>query len=399
MAKTVNEELMDALIRHQTYLLRYSGSVRNRIWAILDSTEQDIVDKIRSRLASNIGLTTGVELKRLQSLVDQIEIIRGKAWSQVKDTLDSQMVSLSLQEAVSLQGTVTLLLPTIIETALPGARMLRAIATARPFHGAILSEWAADMEASDIRRIHGAIQSGMVAGEDMAAIARRVTGTGDLLGADGVTEMTRRQVAAVTRTAVMHIANASRSAFLQANADIVEEEHFVATLDSRTTPICRANDGKNFPLGKGPVPPLHFNCRSLRVAVLDGTLLGDRPAKPFVEKELVQEYAEENDLGQIKNRDDLPHGTKGAYDKWKRGRIREMIGPVPASTTYNEWLKGQSKVFQDDTLGVTKAKLFRDGGLALDRFVSRTGDELTLAQLADREVEAFIAAGLDPKKF
>lgn len=152
-------------------------------------------------------------------------------------------------------------------------------------------------------------------------------------------------------------------------------------------------------MGKGPQPPLHWNCRSLRVAALDGDMLGDRPAKPYTEGELAKEYAELNKLTGVSTRDDLPRGTKGAFDQWKRKRIRQLVGPIPASTTFNEWLKQQSETFQDETLGVTKAKLFRDGGLSLDKFTNRNGDELTLAQLAQREEAAFRAAGLDPDKY
>lgn len=397
--KTANQQFEDAMIRHQTYLLRYAGSVRNRIWNILDRTSEDISDKIRSRLANNVGLTTGVELRRLEALVDQIKAIRAPAWADATDVLKEEMVSLSLAEAVSLNGMVTVVLPVAIETALPSSRLLRSIALARPFQGAILADWAASMEANDIRMIHNAIQLGMTAGEPMDVIARRVVGTASLQNADGVTEMTRRQVQAVVRTAVQHVANHSRTAWFLENSDIVTTERFVATLDSRTTPICRATDGKQFPLGKGPIPPLHWQCRSLRIAVFDGILLGDRPAKPYVERELVEEYASLKGLGDIKTRAALPHGTKGAYDKWARGEIRNRVGPVPADTTYNEWLKGQSRTFQDDTLGMTKAKLFRDGGLHLDRFVNRNGDELTLAQMATRDRDAFIAAGLDPDKY
>lgn len=399
MAKTANEELQDALLRHQIYLLRLSGSIRNRMWNILGATEEDISDKIRSRLASNEGLRTGVEFRRLESLVAGIDKIRSQAWGQIKDELATEMVALAQAEAVTINGILTVTMPTEINTVMPTARLLRAIALSRPFHGQILGDWAASMEADDLRRIHSEIQNGMVAGEDMRTIARRVVGTQALAGTDGTMETTRRQVAAIVRTAVMHVSNASRSAYFQENSDVITEERFVATLDSRTTPICRANDGKQFELGKGPVPPLHFNCRSLRIAAIDGTLLGDRPAKPFVEKELLREYGQANGLGDIKSRNDLPRGTKGDFDKWKRGRIRELVGPVPASTTYNEWLKGQSKTFQDDVLGVTKAKLFRDGGLSLDKFVNRQGDELNLPELAGKHAEAFRAAGLDPAGF
>lgn len=399
MAKTANQDLHDALMRHQTYLLRYSGSVRNKVWDILDATEESIADKIRSRLAGNAGLTTSVEMRRLNSLVDSIATIRGQAWSKVDDILKEEIVNLSLDETVSIDKTLKIALPVKIVTALPTPRLLKAIALERPFQGSILKEWTENMQVADLRNLSNAVSLGMVAGEDMATVARRVVGTTIYGGADGATELTRKQVAALVRTAVMHVSNASRSAYFQENADVITQEQFVATLDSRTTPVCRANDGKLYPLGEGPVPPLHFNCRSLRIAAVDGNLLGDRPAKPFVEKELVQEYAKENDLGDITTRESLPYGTKGNYDSWARDRVRDLIGPVPASTTYQTWLGRQSVTFQNDTLGVTKAKLFRDGELTLDKFVNRNGDELTLAQLAKTEKEAFRAAGLNPEDF
>lgn len=400
MAKTVNEELHDALIRHQTYLLRYSGYVRNRIQAILDATEQDLADKIRGRLANAPGGLTGpYEVRRMQALQDQLTTIRSKAWDQAADELKGQMTALSLAESAALTTTVTVLLPVAINVVQPTARLLRSIALSRPFQGRILSEWARDMQADDLRRIHNAIQVGMTEGQPMESIVRRVIGTGALNYADGATQLTRANVQSIVRTAVMHVSNHARSAWYQENSDVITSERFVATLDSRTTPICRADDGKEFDVGTGPQPPLHFGCRSLRVAVIDGTLLGSRPAKPYTENQLAREYADENDIDDVDTRDDLPHGTKTDFDKWSKGRIRDLVGPVPADTTYQEWLEGQTNSFQDDLLGVTKAKLFRDGDLKLDRFVNRQGDELTLHELAQREKEAFRAAGLNPDDY
>lgn len=399
VVKTANEEMLDALMRHQIYILRYSGHVRNQIISILNASEEELARRIRDKLRTMQGLTKPVEWQRLETLQATLKAIRMESWDEATKFLQNEMVQLSYREPIQLDGILKTVLPVTVDTVMPSANMLKAIALSRPFEGRILKEWADTMAADDIRRIHGAIQAGMVAGEDMATIARRVVGTGPLKGADGVTEITRRQVQAITRTAVQHVANDARDAYFAENADIIAAEQFVATLDSRTTPICRSMDGKVFPLGKGPRPPLHFNCRSLRIAAIDGTLAGDRPAKPATQKMLVREYAEKNGLGSIRSRDQLPRGTKGDFDKWSRGRIRELVGPIPASTNYQEWLKGQTKAFQDEVLGVTKAKLFRDGGLTLDKFVHRSGDELTLRELAQKHADAFRAAGLDPSKY
>lgn len=400
MTKTINEELLDAAIRHQIFLLRYSGHVRNRVTEVLNRTEEELARRIRDQLRNSQGLASPVEFRRLQALLASLTAIRQKGWKEATKLLLNDIEELAYREPIILQNIYTTPLPVYVNTVLPSAEFLKSVALSKPFEGRLLKDWAATMESDDIRRMHAAVQAGMVAGEDHATIARRVVGTARLRGVDGATETTRRQVQSIIRTAVQHVANDARDGFFDLNKDLFTEEQFVATLDSRTTPICRALDGKKFKVGDGPRPPLHFNCRSLRVAAINGTLLGDRPAKPVAERLLVREYAKKEGLGDISSRANLPHGSKGAYDDWARGRIRAMTGPVPASQTYQTWLTGQSKAFQDEVLGETKGKLFRDGGLKLDKFVDlRTGREFSLDELAAKHAEAFRAAGLDPKDY
>lgn len=397
--RTANELLQDALIRHQTYLLRYSGTVRNRIRSLLDKSEEGIADLIRRRLAAGTGLNSPTDVRRLQALLDAIDKLRQEVWADATSWLEDQMVDLAYQEPIALANMISTVAPVVVSTTLPAPALLKAIALSRPFEGRLLRDWASTLEAEDLRRIHAAIQLGMVAGETTDAITRRVIGTTQLFGSDGVTELTRRQVQAITRTAVQHVANSARDETMRLNADVLLAEQFVATLDSRTTPVCRANDGKQFPVGSGPRPPLHIACRSLRVGVMDGEMLGERPAKASTTKQLLREFTDARKLPRVTSRDDLPRGTKGLYDTFARKRIRELTGRVPAVTSYQVWLQQQSRQFQEDTLGVTKAKLFRDGGLTLDKFVAADGTELTLAQLAVKQAEAFRAAGLDPSDF
>ena len=400
MALTANEEFFDALVRHQILLLRMSGAVRARIQSLLDATEEDIRDKIMARLANaGGGLTSPAEVHRLETLLGIIRSIRLKAWSQIDEAWVEEITALAQQEPDFMAGIVKTVVPVQLDLILPAPALLKAIATTNPFEGRTLREWSQSLAAEDLRRIENSIRVGMVQGESSSEIARRVVGTARLKGVDGVTEITRRAADAITRTAVNHVANHSRQAFLHANSDLFDEEQYVATLDSRTTPVCRSNDGKRFPVGKGPIPPLHFRCRSLRVAVLLGDVLGNRPAKPVTEKMLLREWAQQNGITAPSSRAGLPHGTKTAYDQFARRRIRELTGQVPGKTTYQQWLTRQPAAFQDDVLGKTRAALFRRGGLTLDRFVNRAGDEIPLRDLAKAHADAFRAAGLDPEDF
>jgi hypothetical protein len=73
---------------------------------------------------------------------------------------------------------------------------------------------------------------------------------------------------------------------------------------------------------------------------------------------------------------------------------RDVVGRVPATTSYQDFLMRQKPAFQDEVLGKRKGQLFRKGGLKLDQFVDRAGNELTLAELAAANPGAFARAGL-----
>ncbi len=79
---------------------------------------------------------------------------------------------------------------------------------------------------------------------------------------------------------------------------------FIATLDKRTTPICRSHDGHIYPISEAQqgtnVPPLHPNCRS----TISGSLRGERTAKT---------------------------GTRAA----RNGRGKTIF--VPATMKYDDW--------------------------------------------------------------
>ena len=396
---TANEALFDALVRHQIGLLRLSGSVRNRVHKLLDATEDDIAAQITRRLANHKGLDTPASVRRLERLLARIRATRAKAWDAVTGTWVDELQALARAEPVTTADIIRTVSPVQVALALPPASDLSALVTRQPFEGKVLRDWATDIERADLDRIQSQIRIGLVAGESARVIARRVVGTVRNRGKDGVTQVTRRNAEAVTRTAVNHISNRARGAFFEANQAVFSEEQYVATLDSRTTPVCRSLDGTRYPVGKGRFPPQHVACRSIRVAVLGGEAIGHRPATPVTERMLVREYTGQNDIGRVATRADLPRGHKGKFDAFARKRKRELIGRVPAKTPYQDWLKRQSAAFQDEVLGKARGKLFRAGGLTLDTFVDRRGVVYTLSELTRRDAAAFRAAGLDLKSY
>jgi hypothetical protein len=60
---------------------------------------------------------------------------------------------------------------------------------------------------------------------------------------------------------------------------------------------------------------------------------------------------------------------------------QSQFGTVDANTNYSQWLKKQSNEFQNEVLGVERAKLFRSGEFKLTDFVDDSGKVYTLDEL------------------
>jgi len=69
-----------------------------------------------------------------------------------------------------------------------------------------------------------------------------------------------------SRTKSTEVLNRGRLAAFE-NSGIVTGVQYSAILDDRTTVICAGLHGKQFTRDKAPIPPLHFNCRSVLIPI------------------------------------------------------------------------------------------------------------------------------------
>jgi SPP1 gp7 family putative phage head morphogenesis protein len=87
----------------------------------------------------------------------------------------------------------------------------------------------------------------------------------DILDNEGkkLSEVSLERYARTKHTEVM---NRGRHEYFQ-NSGVVAAYQYSAILDDRTSEICAGLDGKIFAAGTEPIPPLHFNCRSLLIPI------------------------------------------------------------------------------------------------------------------------------------
>jgi len=242
---------------------------------------------------------------------------------------------------------------------LPNGKVLQ-----KSFRG--LAESQADLFAKTVR-------NGLLTGESTDQIARQLKGRlrfgqpgslRQIAQAGGqVTAVADNQINAMVRTSINQVANQTSQQVYRANQDVTNKYRYVATLDSRTSAICRALDGQEFDYGKGPTPPQHFNCRSTTVPVIDYKGLGIEPPPP----------------SQLRRPNSAFKGARAVRGKG-----------VPDNETYGQWLDKQSKATKQDVLGKSKVPYFnrlvnKYGPTdAIRKFVSADGSELTLEQLKRR---------------
>jgi SPP1 gp7 family putative phage head morphogenesis protein len=369
-----NDDIQDALLAHQIELIRLGKGMSSRIRGLLNRAEPELRARLKARLdrIAALGWDPGpATTKRMVKTAALIAGINRPTFQEINALVRQELVGLTIGETQFVAGLVQSELPVLFEPTLPSPKELRGIVFARPFQNRILRDWLATFEAGDRRRMMDQIRQGLVFGETPTEISRRIFGTRALGGADGQREITRRGAQTLAATAVSAISNATRQAFYLANKRIIRREKYVATLDSRTTPICQSLDGDVFPVGEGPIPPIHLNCRSIRVPVVDGKKLGKRPASAATRRELA--------------------GLRGPA---RRRAVEKLVGPVPAETTYTQFLRRQKASFQDEVLGPARGRLFRSGEIDLKGFVDNSGQRLTLRQLYDRDPSAFQRANV-----
>lgn len=377
------DETYKRLVLLQTYLLRYGKGTTKDFRKLLSQS----TDKIRLIVYRYSEKLQGVPVRsqKFKTLTRQFakEIAeeRGVAWREVQNFAIDQIVDVATTVQTAVAGIIEGALPVVVGVQLLPLPIVQSIVASTPFQGRTLREWVQNNKVVDVERIVRNAKIGMVNGENAEQIARRVIGSSGVQYKDGQLAKAIRDMESVYLTVLNGIGNQVRSELYHQNKDIVKEETFVATLDDRTTLVCASNDGKVFPIGEGPMPPLHFRCRSLRVVVFNVENLLTRAAVPATEKMLLSEFSSANNLGAVSSYDDLPRGFKTKYNAFKRKRLRELIGQVPATVNFEAWLKDQSKTFQDEYLGKAKADIFREGKLTLSQSVTRDGYTLTIEQL------------------
>lgn len=331
---------LDPLISFQLDLHRFDAGAQEKIAALLADLERALVAK----LAGATKLTEWNRNKLNKLLADVREVI-ADGYGGAQGQLFLLLEGLSPIVAKASGSALEVLLPPLMAVSLPPSSHLLAIAGDAVVQGAAIREWWGKQAGDTAFRFAAAVRQGLLMSETNGQIIQRITGKA---GFPGVMAISRNNAAALVQTSVAQVANDARMAVFKANDHLISKYRWVTALDSHVCIRCAALADKTWKPGnvQMPLPPIHFNDRCIL----------SPETKSW--KELGIDVA------------DPPEGMRASRD-----------GPVPANTTFSQFLDRKGKDFQDEALGPGRAQMWRDGKISLADLTNGRGNPLTLDQL------------------
>ncbi|MGD0277308.1 MAG: phage minor head protein [Syntrophales bacterium] len=367
-AKTIPENILNVTVKDHIYFDQYSAGLNRRVQKILLDTQNEIAASI-ARIDPTEPQSSKWKQARLEKLNQDITNILDMGFNEIQQdvqtglngagALKAEQVVKSLNKAVGAD---------IFNITLTPANV-KAIIESTLIDGRLISDWwdaqksaATEKTIAQMKEGTQALQIGMMQGESISELVGRIKGSKTRVG---VMNLTKREAATLVRTSVMQVANNVRTEIYKANADVIQAIQWVSVLDGRTTPLCRAADGKQWTMDLQPIghdmpypggPPATWNCRSTIVPITKSWSELSGANSPLTKE-------------QIASLDNIPQGQRASMD-----------GPVPVMN-YDEWLSGQSEATQQDILGPARFELWKIKKLDMADMIDNSGHPLTLQEL------------------
>lgn len=330
-------------------LSQYENGLRERVLRLLKQSLHDI----NGTLMRDYSTLTRFQRARIVALFKRTDAMIKSAYKRAGTLAGEEALGLArLQStfAEEVMRSIGQAAGVEIATTRLTANQLEKI-TEYPIQGLELGEWWETAGADMAMNVRRHIQLGLMQGEPVPQIVNRIAPVSVTSGPPSALLAMRRETTALVRTVVTAIsAETQFETFSNMDEDVTDSYQYVATLDDRTTEICASLDGQVFKYEdeSAPRPPMHVNCRSTIIPVVNWDKLGVKPPE------------------------DLQKLTRAS-----------MGGPT-SYRTYSGWLRDQPADVQNEVLGASRARLFRAGKASLKDLVRSDGTTLTLPQLARR---------------
>lgn len=362
MAKTSNE-LISIAAKNQALLEGVKLGLHAKFTPYLKKIDKQVRAAILTAPDIQTSKKTAKELER------EVNAIQAAIYLDYIKDLNGDLAELGMQQAI-FEGNSYENVVVKFQSKIPTQAQVISAFTINPLQvedyagNPLLANVIKDNSAKEIKRINKAISDGFGQGLTNKQISTNIRGTKANRFNDGQLASVNRANASIVRTAVQHVSTQARMVTAKQNKDLVKGYKIVVTFDNRTTTLCYdiGQQNETYELGKGYMPPLHWGCRDTITMVLS-------EAFDFLDKGATR-------------------ASKGA----------EGGKQVSAKLGSYDWMLSQPKSFQEASMGVTRSKLLRDGGLTPTEYSKLSTNSrfqtLTIEEMRRKSPTTFENAGL-----
>jgi len=374
----------NSYVSYAANLLRVDATTRGKVFTLLQKVESSLIKELEKTDPTGVTHTT-YQTARFKQLLKQVQAMLAQKYTEIKGVVLNDLRDLARAEVqVTAKLTNNYIGVDLLSTNLtPG--FLNTLVSDTLILGAPSVDWWSRQSDSLQRSFTDQIRQGMAQGETLQQLSQRIRGTptGRRVGyristgeqrfyteyTGGVMDAQRRQVDALIRSSVQAVSQRARYETYAQNDDVVHGVEALVVLDNRTTEFCMALSGQQWTLEGEPIgdsvpwpgyPPYHFNCRTTLIPILKSW--EDLASK------------DKKDIARQADKAGLSIDTVQS----------SMNGPVSGELNYEEWLATQPLTFQEELLGPTKFKLWKDGDITFRDLVDQSGNPLTVKELKDR---------------
>ena len=409
----MTDTLLDATIRRDAQLLRFGTYLKSEY---ITPTMQGLSKSIPKELVGLDELNKAERTKLAVQIRRLISTSMGAMFDNITNELhiltdDEAEFMLELYDDYTTATMVAVNQAAVVATA---SNALLSLDASGSVNTGVWNTFVKQNISTTTRMLDGVILKGFRDGGTLQSITSELRGsynrgtkqyTGGILNGKAT-----RYAETLARTGVSHYTNQARTSFANKNDDILDEKVFFATLDNCTTTTCMGFHTNTYKIAdnNAPVLPLHYNERSVYLFGGKGIdpLEGDRPltggkdsdeAKAEFERRTKKKNKLRRDRAEKRADGEVTPTTKSkvTYKGRKDSDIFD-VEVVSAKVTSQQFLERQPLWFVESTLGKTRAKLFKEGGLKIDKFTDLQGRQLSLAELKKTAAgeKAFRKSGL-----
>ena len=201
-------------------------------------------------------LNARAKITRLQALQDAINVELTKVTHEYQMTLEDTLIGLFTEQYKEVSELLGIMAPVINREA------IKTIIE-YPYAGKMFSDRIWDNKDALVKHIKQNLTVGIIRGDSIQKMSRQLKKDLNVL---------YYQAERLVRTETNYAMNQGH---LKGYADsgVVEKYEFLAAIDSRTSKLCKNQNGKVYKLSDATVgvnyPPLHPNCRSTVIPILE----------------------------------------------------------------------------------------------------------------------------------